>query len=274
MKRTRVKIVAVKEEPGKPCWPCIDHDADKELSRITTPIVELNPGMDFDIVSYTQLWQAEADYEADVEKYDGILVLLMTCWKGIDKFYAAQSKEGIPTIIADVPYYGSGSMLMHASPFVREYKLPVPLLSTLNYNEIAEAVRIFDVFAKLKQTRILVVTHNPDIRKKAHKPSINERCDFFAKEWGCDFVTKEGADLIAYMDRVDEAEAKEIAAAPAARLCTAPCLPCRTARSARWRGRGSRRGFGGLRGGDRRKRKGTYCVARDDEGHRRTSRNR
>lgn len=211
MKRTRVKIVAVKEEPGKPCWPCIDHDADKELSRITTPIVELNPGMDFDIVSYTQLWQAEADYEADVEKYDGILVLLMTCWKGIDKFYAAQSKEGIPTIIADVPYYGSGSMLMHASPFVREYKLPVPLLSTLNYNEIAEAVRIFDVFAKLKQTRILVVTHNPDIRKKAHKPSINERCDFFAKEWGCDFVTKEGSDLIAYMDRVDEAEAKAIA---------------------------------------------------------------
>ena len=148
MKRTRVKIVAVKEEPGKPCWPCVDHDADKELSRVTTPIVELNPGMDFDVVSYTQLWQAEADYEADVEKYDGILVLLMTCWKGIDKFYAAQSKDGIPTIVADVPYCGSGSMLLHTSPFVRENKLPVPLLSTLNYNEIAEAVRIFDVFAK------------------------------------------------------------------------------------------------------------------------------
>ena len=202
MKRTRVKIVAVKEEPNTPCWPCIDHDADKELSRVTGPILELNPEMDFDVVSYTQLWQAEADYEEDVKKYDGVLVLLMTCWKDIDKFYAAQSKEGIPTIIADVPYCGSGSMLMSAVPFVRENKLPVPLLSTLNYREIAEAVRIFDVFAKIKQTTVLVVSN---------KPNIHDKCAPYAKEWGCKFVIKDGDALLSYMEKANDVEARAIA---------------------------------------------------------------
>ncbi|MBQ8432076.1 MAG: hypothetical protein IJX28_04245 [Clostridia bacterium] len=202
MKRTKVKIVAVKEEPGTPCWPCIDHDADRELARVIAPIRENNPGMDFDVVSYTQLWQAEADYEKDAQIYDGVLVLLMTCWKDIDKFYAAQSKEGIPTIIADVPYCGSGSLLMSAVPFVRENRLPVPILSTLNYAEIADAVKIFDVLAKIKQTTVLVVSN---------KPNIREKCAPFAKEWGCSFVIKGGDDLLSYMEKADDTEARAIA---------------------------------------------------------------
>lgn len=30
MRKTIVKIVAVRENPDAPCWPCINHDADKE----------------------------------------------------------------------------------------------------------------------------------------------------------------------------------------------------------------------------------------------------
>lgn len=203
MKKTLVKIVAVVEEENKPCWPCINHDADKELGRVTAPIIQDNTDMVFDIIKYTSLSQAEADYEADLKKYDGVLVLLMTCWKGIDRFYAAQSKEGIPTIIADIPFCGSGSVLISTSPYVRKNALPVPILSTLDYSELAQAVRIFDVFAKMKQTSILVITESENKPKEA---------ELYAALWGCKFVFKSNAVFMEYMQKASDTEAEAIAA--------------------------------------------------------------
>ncbi len=202
MKKTRVKIVCVREEPDTPCWPCINHDADQELRRITAPIFSMNPDMAFDVISYTSRNQAEADYKADLEKYDGVLVLLMTCWKGIDNFYAEQSVDGIPTIIADVPYCGSGSLLMRTVPLVRGKQLPVPVLSTLNYNEIAEAVKIFDVITKMKQTVILVITNAERARKKALP---------LEKDWQCRFVYADSSVFMEYMEKTSDEEAQVIA---------------------------------------------------------------
>ena len=114
MRKTIVKVVAVHEELGVANWPCIDHDWKKEFKRIMNVVEGNNPDMQFDSVDVTDVSQVEATYEADKEKYDGVLVLLFTCWKGVDLFYSRQSATGIPTIIADVPYCGSGSVLRHA----------------------------------------------------------------------------------------------------------------------------------------------------------------
>ena len=203
MKRTRVKVVAVRKEPNTPCWPCINHEADKELKRIMQPMTALNPDMDFDLVSYTQLKEAEADYAEDRKKYDGVLVLLMTCWKDIEIFYARQSKDGIPTIIADVPYCGSGSALTVASPVIRRENLPVPLLSTLNYSEIARSVRIFDVLAKIRQTKILVVCNE--------LKNLSANLVPMQEKWGFQYEIKTSADVNQYMARADMNEAAEIA---------------------------------------------------------------
>ena len=98
MEKTRVKVVAVVEKKDTPCWPCINHDYAKELKRIMEPVRSLNPDMEFDVVPYAELCEAQADYEDDLKKYDGVLVLLFTCWKKIELFYARQTREGIPTI--------------------------------------------------------------------------------------------------------------------------------------------------------------------------------
>lgn len=201
MKRTLVKIVAVRENPDVPCWPCINHDADKELQRVVTPIREMNPGMDFDVVNYTELAQAQADYETDLTKYDGVLVLLMTCWKMIDVFYSHQAAEGLPVIVADVPYCGSGSALVFSAGTIRTENLPVPLLSTLNYGEIAEAVRLFDVLRKMKDTSILVIANTDLTAGEAD----------FTKTWGCKFINKTAQDLNIYLDEVSTQEAQAIA---------------------------------------------------------------
>lgn len=201
MKTTKVKVVLVHEEPNTPCWPCIDHDFSKEEKRIMTTVREMNPDMEFDLVRYSQLAQAQADYEKDLGVYDGVLVLNMTCWKGIDIFYAENSKTGIPTIIADVPYCGSGQILTKTIPAVREGKLPVPVLATLNYAEIGQAVKLFDVLAKMKRSTILVITNQATSR-------IGEA---FEKEWGCRFIYKTSGDVTEYMKQADLEAAKEIA---------------------------------------------------------------
>lgn len=201
MKKTKVKVVAVHEEPNTPNWPCIDHNAEKTIRAVMKPLTELNPEMEFDLVRYTDAAQAEADYAHDRTVYDGVLVLDMTCWKHVDLFYARQSRNGIPTIIADIPYCGSGSVLCDASQTIRKENLPVPLLSTLDYREVAEAVRIFDVIAKMKQTTILVIANR----------DMAEMFDNFTKDWGCSFVQKTAADVNEYMKHVDPAEAAAIA---------------------------------------------------------------
>lgn len=201
MRRTLVKVVAVHEEAGKPCWPHIDHDYEKELKRIMQVVEGNNPDMDFDVVKCVSVMTVKETYDEDVKKYDGVLVLLFTCWKGIDQFYARQSATGIPTIIADVPFCGSGSVLTQASATVRKEKLQAVVLSTLNYAEVAEAVRLFDVMAKMKQTVILSVSERDFTKVQA----------WYNEQWGCKFVNKKSVDLVSYYEKADEEEAKVIA---------------------------------------------------------------
>ena len=204
MKRTRVKIVAVHENPNTPCWPCIDHDHTKELNRILQVVYAKNPQMDFDLTEVTELSQVQQTYEEDVKTYDGVLVLLMTCWKNVDTFYAMQSAKGLPTVIADVPYCGSGSTLIRASELIRKEHLQAVLLSTLDYTQIADAVRLFDVIAKMKQTRILDITGRPERNRNDYEK--------FHRDWGCTFVQKSGEDLMEQILRVSDQDAADVAA--------------------------------------------------------------
>lgn len=204
MKRTRVKVVAVHENPGTPCWPCIDHDHKKELDRILQAVRAGNPGMDFDLTEVTGLAPVQESYEEDLKTYDGVLILLMTCWKGVDAFYARQSATGLPAVIADVPYCGSGSALLSSSRLIRNENLQAVLLSTLDYTQIADAARLFDVIAKMKQTRILDITNKPERNLKNYEK--------FHRDWGCSFVQRSGEDLTKELLRVPDADAAAVAA--------------------------------------------------------------
>ena len=102
--KTRVKIAVQMKGKDIPGWPCINYDYEKELARVTAPLFAHNPDIEFDIFRYTSLDMAKADYEEDLKKYDGVLVLLMTNWLKIDEFYISQSKTGLPTVVCDVPY--------------------------------------------------------------------------------------------------------------------------------------------------------------------------
>ncbi len=204
MRNTLVKVVAVVAEKGEAGWPCVDWPYEKELNRIMSVVREMNADMTFDVVSYSTPEQAKADYEADLKKYDGVLVLEMTCWKYVEQFYMEQAAEGLPTIVADVLFYGSGSTLAVASQLIRNQKLPVPLISTADYREIGQAVRCFDAIRRMKEARILVVG-NKDYRVE------EEGQERFEKLWGCTFINCKGAELNQYFAQASDEEAQTIA---------------------------------------------------------------
>ena len=199
--KAKVKIAVQMKAPGVPGWPCINYDYDKELARVLEPVYARNPDIEFDIFKYTNVEMAKADYEADLAKYDGVLVLLMTNWLKIDEFYINQSKTGLPTIVCDVPYCGSGSMLEKTSPLVRAGGFPVPMVSSFNYNDIAEAAALFGVIKKMKEAKILVVKNRAqeEVQGAAHEI------------WGCTFINKTADELMRVFDGISDEEAAPLA---------------------------------------------------------------
>jgi hypothetical protein len=198
---TKVKVAVQRKPDGVPGWPHINFDYDKELGRVMEIVRSENPDMDFDIFMYTDPAQAEADYDKDLSTYDGVLVLMMTNWLGIDKFYCERSRDGLPVIVADVPFCGSGSVLTDTSPLVRGRKLPVALVASKDYRDIAKNVRIFAALKKLCGSTVLVVKNIPDTETEKAAEEL----------WGCRFVNMTSDELMAYFRDVPSEEARNIA---------------------------------------------------------------
>ncbi len=201
MMKTLVKVAVPVERPDTPCWPHINHRPEEELGRILQVLRAENPEMDFEVACYTDRQQAEADYPRDRERYDGVLVLMMTCWKDVDKFYIDQASDGLPVVVADVLFCGSGSMLRRTSPYVREKGLPIPLVASSDYRDIARAVSAFHVLRRMQEARILVIANTV-------KTALQEAT---TATWGCAFVNRTAADLMAYFERVTPEQAQPIA---------------------------------------------------------------
>jgi len=200
--KTKVKIALQTEASDTPCWPYINYDYDRKFSEIFEVIKQSNPDIDFDIAKYTSVSDAEADYENDLEKYDGVLVLLMTCGNHIEMMYARKAKDGgLPVIIADIPFCGSGAMLVNASRVVRKENLPVPLISSLDYKDLAKSVQMFSVIKRMRESKILVVADWFDTRVEEESNRI----------WGCSFVHASSQDFNKYFEKTRISDAEEIA---------------------------------------------------------------
>lgn len=198
---TKVKVVVTVKEPGTPCWPCINFDYEKETARILKIMKAVEPFIKFDVFYYKSSEEAAAVYEQDQQVYDGILVLMMANWQDIELFYARKAKEGgLPAVLADVPYCGSGSMLNRVSFAVRSEELPVPMIASMDYEDIAKGVKLFEVIKKMQNTKILVIA---DKIKEAEQSAASE-------VWGCQFVNRTAEDLNQFFETVDAAEATDI----------------------------------------------------------------
>ena len=198
--KTKIKVVVQTKKKDVPGWPHINYDYDKETASVLTVLKAHNSDIDFDVFRYTHISEAEAAYPEDLKKYDGVLVLLMTNWINLDVFYARKAKEGLPCIIADIPFCGSGSVLVRSIHTVREEHLPVPVIASANFNDIAKAVRVFVGIKKVKQSRILVVSNNIDKETQSAAKKI----------WGCTFINCNSEELMKRYHNINDTDAKVI----------------------------------------------------------------
>lgn len=200
MEKIRIKVVVQSKKENVPGWPHINFPYDKETEKIMKLVRDYNPDADFDVFRYTSKADADAVYESDCKTYDGVLVLLMTNWIRLDEYYARKSVSGLPCAVADVPFCGSGSALEGTSPMIRNEKLPVPLVASTDYTDIAKLARTLVVNAKLKQTKVLVVKNKFDEKTQEET----------TKRFGTTFINRTSHDLMAIFDEIGDEEAAKV----------------------------------------------------------------
>ena len=185
--KIKIKVVVQAKKENVPGWPHINFGYERETEKIMQYVRAYNPDAEFDVFKYNSKDEAAAAYEEDKKIYGGVLVLLMTNWIRLDEFYARKSVDGIPCAVADVPFCGSGSALSGTSPMIRNERLPVPLEASRDFNDIARLARTLIVNAKLKNTTVLVVKNDVE----------NDVEEAAEKRFGCKFINKTAADLMA-----------------------------------------------------------------------------
>jgi L-fucose isomerase-like protein len=200
--QTRVKVVMQGKKKGIPGWPHIDYNYDQKATEVLQVLKNRLPDIDFDFCFYTTPKEAQKDFQTDKETYDGLLVLMASNWIGVDLFYCDMIKEGIPTIIADIPHAGSGGFLNVNSRIALE-NLPIPTVSSLNFNDIADTVQLFEALKNVSKSKILIITDN-----KNYDTDLLQKARAL---WGCDFIIKNSADMLETYRTIADQDAQKLA---------------------------------------------------------------
>lgn len=200
MEKVRIKVVVQAKPEGVPGWPHINFNYDKKTKEVMECVRAYNSDAEFDVVRYSFVEQAEAAYEEDLKKYDGIFLVLMTNWMSLDHFYAEKAKTGLPCAIAAVEYCGSGSILLIGST-IKKHALPVPTVSSGDLKDIARMARVLVVSAKLKRSSILIIRN--DVQHELQKKATDK--------FGVSFINRSSKDLMDMFDLIDDSDALKVA---------------------------------------------------------------
>jgi L-fucose isomerase-like protein len=204
MKDTNVKIVMQCKKPGQPGWPHVDFDYRAEANRILAVLEKRNPDIRFDLFLYTEVGEARRCFAEDEQHYDGLLFLEGTNWIDIDLYYIDQVRKGskLPLVVADVPYGGSGETLKVKS-IVEAERLPVPVISSADLDDLADAVHVFRTLHMMSQTKVLVISDREEYARFVEPAKTL---------FGCDFVVKGSKDVLEAFGQADDREARNLAA--------------------------------------------------------------
>lgn len=195
--KTRVKVIFPANPPDQPSWPHIGYDVAARAQQVIGVLKERLPGFEFSPAVFYALEEAQQAEQVAQEHFDGYLVYLTALWSGIGAFYARTKR---PTIVADELYSGSGGLLRVNSLVVAEH-LPVATVASSNFQDVIDAVKLFEVLKKMRQAKILVVA---DGESWGARKGIVAR----AKEiFGTEVVQIDSEALRTYYERVDPDEA-------------------------------------------------------------------
>ena len=194
--KTRVKVIFPANEPDRPSWPYIGYDVEGRSREVLSMLESQLPELDFTSAIYRSREEAERALQG--ERFDGYLVYMTAMWTGIPELYV---RKAHPVIVADELYSGSGGFLRVHS-LVREEGLPVVGVASSNFQDVVEAVRLFDVIRRMREARILVVADGESWG--ADQGTIEDAQEIFGTQ-----TIRIGSDrLQTYYEEVDPEEAE------------------------------------------------------------------
>ncbi len=194
--KTQVKLVF--SQPAKPVegWPYLGYDYETRKAGILKRLREALPNVEFDPVT-PKATEDAAQILASGAAMDGFLVYLL----GIPSPRVALpiATSGHPVILADDLYGGTGEFLgVYAGARRKGFK--VAAVSSSRFEDLVQAVRVFETLKKLKSSVILNVSERPRPDSEAIQSCF-----------GCTVRTTASEEINDAYRKADPAEARQYA---------------------------------------------------------------
>lgn len=190
--KPRVTLLFSHVPPEYPTWPSVGYDYEGRKRELTAKLQEACPNIQFTVRTAHNAQQAQAVVK-ESENADGFVCYNIGIWTGAPNVLA---RSGKPVVMVDDLFAGSGETLIIAGMANRE-KLPVVTVSSSRFEDVVEAVRLFEVIRAMKESTILDVV---DYDITAWAGGVNSL-------FGTKVVKMGSEELASYYSRADEAEA-------------------------------------------------------------------
>lgn len=200
--KTKIRVVFTGLKNDVPAWPYINYDVEKRAEKVMPVLRDALPEVEFSPVVYYSKEDAEAGFRKDEKgRYDGWLVYVACIWTGIPQFYAQNVH---PVVIADELFSGSGEFVRTRS-LIESKQLPVATVSSSDFSDIVNTVRLLDVMAKLRKTKVLIISN--DVNAWGATPDkVKAAKDVF----GVEVIRKSGDELHAVYETISEEDAAPV----------------------------------------------------------------
>lgn len=192
--KPRVTVVFSHIPPEHPTWPSINYDYEGRKRELMAKLQEACPNILFTMRTAHNAQQAEAIVK-ESENTDGFVCYNIGIWTGAPNVLV---RSGKPVVMVDDLFAGSGETLIIAGVANRE-KLPVVTVSSSRFEDVAEAVRLFEVIRAMKESTILDVVDY----------DITAWAEGVGKLFGARVVKMGSEELASYYAKADQTEAEQ-----------------------------------------------------------------
>ncbi len=161
--KPKLRLVFTHIPTEKPTWPNVGFDYEGRKNALTEKLRQACPNVEFLPVTAMSADEGRKLLDTDAE-VDGYLVYMLGLWTGVGRILADAGKR---CIFVDDLYGGSGEFLgCYAG--ARRKGQKVAGVSSTNFQDVVQAVRIFETIHALKSDVILdVINRDPGMTGRA-----------------------------------------------------------------------------------------------------------
>jgi L-fucose isomerase-like protein len=196
--KAKIKVLFTVLEKNEISWPYINYDYDKRANQLISQLTKSLPNIDFSFSMLTTE-QTEEFVKQDQGQYQGYVIFMLTLWNDVIRKIMELGK---PVILIDDLYGGSGGVLSLYST-AKEKKLPVVAVASSDFRDTVDAVKLFDVINKTRNSKIL------SIADQSAGMGGEERSNVIKNMFGTDVSIINSNKLNEYYEQTDETQAQK-----------------------------------------------------------------